>query len=71
MTVLHLNAMIEYFAGNDQMALGILQKMHKLEPKNLRGMEILAALYAKERRVSKKERTAPCDHFLISMTIFS
>jgi hypothetical protein len=52
-TVLHLNAMIEYFAGNDKIAIGIFQKMHKLEPKNLRGMETLAALYAKERKVKK------------------
>ncbi len=45
--------MIEYFAGNDKIAIGIFQKMHKLEPKNLRGMETLAALYAKERKVKK------------------
>jgi hypothetical protein len=41
----------QYYSGDDFGAIQTLQRVHRLDPNHLRGMDILAALLAKERKV--------------------
>ena len=41
----------QYYSGDDLAALMTLQRVHRLDHNHLKGMDILAALFAKERKV--------------------
>jgi hypothetical protein len=43
--------MCQYYSGDDLGATLTLQRVHSLDPNHLRGMDILAALYAKDKKV--------------------
>ena len=44
--------MCQYYSGDDLGATLTLQRVHSLDPNHLRGMDILAALYAKDKKVN-------------------
>ena len=48
----------QHYNGNYSAALSTLQRVHRLEPTNLRGMDVLASLLAKERKTKELESLA-------------
>jgi hypothetical protein len=48
----------QYYNGDDLAATLTLQRVHRLDPNHLKGMDILAALYAKERKASSRSSVA-------------
>ncbi len=48
----------QHYSGNFTAALQTLQRVHKLDPNHLSCMDILAALYAKDRKVKELEQLA-------------
>jgi anaphase-promoting complex subunit 7 len=48
----------QYYGGEYAAAISTLQRVHKLEPNNLKGMDALAALLAKEKRARELESLA-------------
>lgn len=48
----------QHYNGNYSAAMSTLLRVHKLEPTNLRGMDVLASLLAKERKHKELEQLA-------------
>ena len=48
----------QHYIGDHFQALNTLQSAHRMDPTNLKGMDILAALLAKERRLKELEALA-------------
>ena len=48
----------QHYSGNFVAAMQTLQRVHKLDPNHLTGMDILAALLAKERKLKELEQLA-------------
>ena len=48
----------QHYNGNHSAALATLQRVHRLEPTNLRGMDVFASLLAKERKHKELESLA-------------
>lgn len=44
-----------HYSGEHRNAMAVLQKSHAIDPINLKGMDILAAIYAKEKKVKDLE----------------
>jgi hypothetical protein len=52
----------QYYNGDDLAATMTLQRVHRLDPNHLKGMDILAALYAKEKKVGNYVIAIPFPH---------
>jgi len=48
----------QHYSGEHAQALSTLMSVHRLDPTNLRGMDVLAALLAKEKRLKELEALA-------------